>query len=86
MNQQEYDQLSDIHRHVYGYSAVVGVALNALEYQNIRQNTYDEEMETAHIELVLKNLAYDIAEQCEKLEKMLEQFKANGKAVEGGAA
>lgn len=76
MNQKEYNQLENIHRRVYGYSAVVSVALDALEYQNTREDG----AETAHIELVLKNLHYDIAAQCEKMEEMLEQFRKGGAA------
>ena len=76
MNKQEHNQLLEIHRRVYGYSAVIGVALDALEYQNSRS----EDLETAHIELVLKNLHYDLAAQCEKLEKMLEAAEAKFQA------
>lgn len=76
MNKQEHNQLSEIHRRVYGHSAVIAVALNALEYQNSR----GEDLETAHIELVLKNLHYDLAAQCEKLEKMLEAAQAKFQA------
>ncbi len=79
MNQQEYDQLSRIHRRVYGFSALVGVAYDALEYKSTQ-----EDLETAHIELVLKNLSYDLANECEKLEKLLEaaqaQFQAEAQA------
>lgn len=76
MNKQEHNQLSEIHRHVYGHSAVIAVALNALEYQNSR----GEDLETAHIELVLQNLHYDLAAQCEKLEEMLEAAQAKFQA------
>ncbi|OQX02725.1 MAG: hypothetical protein BWK73_41785 [Thiothrix lacustris] len=76
VNKQEHEQLSNIHRRVYGYSALIGVALNALEYQSTR----NDDMETAHIELVLQNLHYDLAAQCEELEKMLEAAQAKHEA------
>ena len=76
MNKQEHNQLEEIHRHIYGYSALIGVALNALEYQSM----LNDDMETAHIELVLRNLHYDLAAQCEGIEKMLEAAQAKFQA------
>lgn len=73
MNRQECERLSEIQRKLNIYSAQVGVLFSALERHQLD--------ETAAIEVVLQDLHYNLAEQSEMLEKMVEAAQAQHRAA-----
>ena len=73
------DDLKSMQKRLENLSAIAWMISDSLELKGHE--------DTAGVELVAKNLSWDIAEIAEKLEKMLAKRQpANGQTVEGVAA
>ena len=63
--------LRDMPRRLNDCSALAGVLCDSVE----NMGRVNEDLETAHIEMVLKTLGYDLAFLAEEIEKLLEAAK-----------
>ncbi|WMP17341.1 hypothetical protein [Thiothrix lacustris] len=68
MKNKDISRLSSIAARLNGFSALSAVVCDAVE----KVGRVHEDAETAHIEMVLTSLNYDLAAIAEEIEKMLE--------------